>query len=122
MVAVETSGLIELVFRVMSMPAVLQFFPGLCPVGVLGNGPGGRVRIITSWGGEGLGGVVVGSLLEGVGSAKGVGGGGGGGWVVVMVVEGRVVVALALVWADCWMSYGSCCMNWVMESIWAPSA
>ena len=55
MVAVETSGLIEWVFRVMSMPAVLQFFPGLCPVGVLGNGPvngpGGRVRIITSWGG-----------------------------------------------------------------------
>ena len=39
-----------------------------------------------------------------------------------MVVEGRVVVALALVWADCWMSWGSCCKNWVMETIWAPSA
>ena len=128
MVAVETSGLIECVFRVMSMPAVLQFFPGLCPVSVLGNGPvngpGGRVRIITSWGGEGRGwlGGVVGSLLGGVGSARGVGGGGGGGCVVVMVVEGRVVVALALVWADCWMSWGSCCKNWVMETIWAPSA
>ena len=83
MVAVETSGLIEWVFRVMSMPAVLQFFPGLCPVDVLGdgpvNGPGGRVRIITSWGGEGLVGLVVGSFLGGVGSAGGVRGGGGGG-------------------------------------------
>ena len=53
--------------------------------------------------------LVVGSLLGGVGSAGGVGGGGGGGWVVVMVVEGRVVVVLTLVWADCWMSWGSCC-------------
>ena len=65
---------------------------------------------------------VVGSLLGGVGSTRGVGGGGGGGgWVVVMVVEGRVGVALALVWAD-WMSWGSCCKNCVMETIWAPSA
>jgi hypothetical protein len=39
-----------------------------------------------------------------------------------MVVEGRLLVTFALVWADCWMSWGSCCMNWVMESIWAPSA
>ena len=58
MVAVEASDLIEWVFRVVSMPAVLQFFPGLCPVSVLGNGPvngpGGRVGIITSWrGGKG---------------------------------------------------------------------
>ena len=111
MVAVEASGLIEWVFRVVSMPAVLQFFPGLCPVFELGNGPvdgpGGRVGIITSWGWgvEGLVRLVVGSLLGGVGSARGVGGGGGGGWVVVMVVEGRVGVALALVWAD-WMSWG----------------
>ena len=50
-----------------------------------------------------------------------LGWGGGGGWVVVMVVEGRVVVAWALVWAD-WMSWGSCCKNCVMETIWAPSA
>ena len=75
MVTVETSGLIEWVFRVMSMRAVLQFFPGLCPVSVLGygpvNGPGGMVGIITSWGGgEGLVGWVVGSFLGGVGSAR----------------------------------------------------
>ena len=42
--------------------------------------------------------------------------------VVVMVVEGRLFVALVLVWADFWMSWGSCCKNWVMETIWAPSA
>ena len=66
--------------------------------------------------------LAVGLLLGGVGSGRGVGGGGGGGLVVVMVVEGRLLVALAFVWADCWMSWGSCCMNWVMESIWAPSA
>ena len=51
MVAVETSGLIEWVVRVMFMPAALQFFPGLCSVVELGNGPvngpGGRVRILT---------------------------------------------------------------------------
>ena len=52
MVAVEISGLIEWVVRVVSMPAVLQFFPCLCPVVELDNGPvngpGGRVRIFTS--------------------------------------------------------------------------
>ena len=57
MVAVETSGLVEWVFRIVTMPAVLHFFPGLCPVLVLGNGPvngpGGRVGIVTKWG-EGL--------------------------------------------------------------------
>ena len=51
MVAVEASGLIEWVVRVMSMPAALQFFPGLCPIVELGNGPvdgpGGRVGIVT---------------------------------------------------------------------------
>jgi hypothetical protein len=38
-----------------------------------------------------------------------------------MVVEGGVVVVLALGWAE-WMSWGSCCKNCVMEAIWAPSA
>ena len=51
MVAVEASGLIEWVVRVVSMPAALQVFPGLCSVVELGNdpvyGPGGRVGIIT---------------------------------------------------------------------------
>ena len=57
MVAIETSGLVEWVFRVVTVPAVFHVFPGLCPVLVLGygpvNGPGGRVGIITSWGGGG---------------------------------------------------------------------
>ena len=86
MVAVEASGLIEWVVRVVSMPAALQFFPGLRSVIEVGNGPvygpGGRVRILTSWGGGGGGGLVrlaVGLLLGGVGSGRGVGGGGGGG-------------------------------------------
>ena len=85
MVAVEASGLIEWVVRVMSMPAALQFFPGLRSVIEVGNGPvygpGGRVRILTGWGGVG-GGLVrlaVGLLLGGVGSGRSVGGGGGGG-------------------------------------------
>ena len=50
MVAVEASGLIEWVVRVVSMPAALQFFPGLCSVLEVDNGPvsgpGGRVRIL----------------------------------------------------------------------------
>ena len=70
MVTVETSGLIEWVFRIMTMPDVLHFFPGLCPVLVLGNGPvngpGGRVGIVTKWGGRG-----------------------GGGWVSCGVIVGR---------------------------------
>ena len=57
MVAVETSSLVEWVFRIVAMPAVFQFFPGLCPVPVLGNGPvngpGGRIGIVTGWGGVG---------------------------------------------------------------------
>ena len=47
-VAVEAAGLIEWVVRVVSMPAALQFFPGLRSVFEVGNGPvygpGGRVR------------------------------------------------------------------------------
>ena len=56
-IAVEASSLIEWMVRVVAMPAVLEFFPGLGSVVELGNGPVyepvGRVGVITSWGESG---------------------------------------------------------------------